>query len=683
MPDFQWETLEPWEGLPRSHSVTVAQSDGTQNALFLFGGRNVDANQKGLPLSDAYVYIPSQKKWESLNEIGTGYQVTPLMAGTAQAIGANHIVFFGGADGKQFLTLQALQKKIADTTLHSDSIQNLKKKQRMMLEKRLGFSREVLSYNTITGTWAKIGELSTGSPVTTHAFAFGDHTVIPSGEISPGIRTPKVVCLSWKEISSDFGWINYVVVFLYLLCMVLIGVYFSNKQKTTTDYFKGGGRVPWWAAGISLFGTMLSAITFMAIPAKTYATDWGYFAFNMTIIITAPIIVWLFIPFYSRLKITSAYEYLELRFNLLTRLLGSASFIIFQLGRIGIVLLLPSLAISLVTGIDVSLCILIMGVLSIIYTSLGGIEAVIWTDVVQVFVLLGGAVLSLVIIISSLDGGMNEMLNVAVEDEKFNLLNFSLDWSQPTLWVVLIGGISGQIITQGTDQTIVQRYLTSTQIKDSKKTVYTNALFVLPASLLFFGIGTGLYVFFKSNPAEVTPLLSNNDAIFPWFIVSQLPKGISGLLIAAIFAAAMSTLSSSMNSGATAFCTDFYKRFSSATTDLQLLKIARRSTIAIGVLGTIFGLWMATADIKSLWDEFSKFLGLFTGGLGGVFLLGMLSKRANGVGAVVGIVASGMIQWVVAKFTNLNLLLFTTTGLISCLVIGFLVSYLFPERRKN
>ncbi len=679
-PDFKWEILDPWPGPARAFSATVAQSDGKEDALFLFGGRNIDVNQNAVPLSDAYLFSPSKNQWKKLNEIGTGYKKTPLMAGTVQAKGSHHIVFFGGSDGKLFLKLLELQNQTKDLTLDSTVIKKHKTEQLSILKNHPGFSREVLSYNTVTGMWAKIGELSSGSPVTTNAIAYNDDTVIPSGEISPGVRTPKMLKIQWESMDSSFGWINYSVVMVYLIGMVLIGVFFSRRQKTTTDYFKGGGRVPWWAAGLSLFGTMLSAITFMAIPAKTYTTDWAYFMYNMTIIIAAPLIVWLFIPFYNRLKITSAYEYLELRFNLLTRLLGSASFIVFQLGRIGIVLFLPSIAISLVTGIDVSLCILVMGVLSIVYTSLGGIEAVIWTDVVQVVVLLGGAILSFVIIIFALDGGLSEIVEVGIQDQKFEILNLSMDWTEPTLWVVLVGGIAGQIITQGTDQTIVQRYITSSNIKDSKRTVYTNALMILPASLLFFGIGTGLYAFFKANPSEVVPLLSNNDAIFPWFIVSQLPTGVSGLLIAAIFSAAMSTLSSSMNSGATAFCTDFYKRFKKDTTDLQLLKMARLSTVFLGIAGTLFGLWMATSDIKSLWDEFSKILGLFTGGLGGVFLLGMLFKKANGIGAVTGIVASGIVQWIVVEYTNLNLLMYTTTGLISCLLIGVLVSYIFPNR---
>ncbi len=681
--DFAWKSLPPWPGPPRAFSVTIAQSDGREDALFLFGGRNVQSGQSPELLADAYKYSPLKSQWTKLSDIGMGYKRTNLMAGTAMAKGSHHIVFFGGSDGSVFSKLVTLESELKDTLKTEQERGLLKKQQLNILENHPGFRRDIFSYNTITDTWTVLGELPKGSPVTTNAFDFNGNTIIPSGEISPGIRTTEMLQIKWPEVNSSFGMVNYLVILIYLIGMVLIGVFFSLRQKSTADYFKGGGRVPWWAAGLSIFGTMLSAITFMAIPAKTYATDWAYFMLNMTIILAAPLIAWLFIPFYNKLNITSAYEYLELRFNLLTRLLGSASFIIFQLGRIGIVLFLPSIAISIVTGIDVRTCILVMGVLSVTYTVMGGIEAVIWTDVVQVIVLLGGALLSFFLIISSLDGGFGELISVAAEHRKFEVLDFSFDFTQPTFWVVIIGGIGANIITQGTDQSIVQRYITNPDLQSSRKTLYTNAVLVFPASLLFFGMGTALYVFYKANPSTLTPQLTNNDAIFPWYIVSQLPTGVSGLLIAAIFSASMSSLSSSMNSGATAFCKDFYQRFNSKVNDAELLAVARWATLVIGIAGTAFGLWMASSDVKSLWDEFQKVLGLFTGGLGGVFLLGILFKRANGKGAVIGIIGSGVVQWAVAQFTDLNLLLYTMTGLVACLVIGYLASSLSLNRNRK
>ena len=179
-----------------------------------------------------------------------------------------------------------------------------------------------------------------------------------------------------------------------MLSLVVMGFYFSRREKGTDDFFLGGKRIPWWAAGLSIFGTQLSAITFMAIPAKAFATDWLYVLLTVGILAVCPVIIICFLPFFRRLNVTSAYEYLELRFNLPVRLYGSASFLFFQLGRMSIVVLLPAIALSAVTGLNVYMCIIVMGVLCTLYTVLGGIEAVIWTDVIQVIVLMGGTFLS-------------------------------------------------------------------------------------------------------------------------------------------------------------------------------------------------------------------------------------------------------------------------------------------------
>ena len=222
----------------------------------------------------------------------------------------------------------------------------------------------------------------------------------------------------------------------------------------------------------------------------------------------------LYLPFYRKLNVTTAYEYLEKRFNLATRLIGSAMFTMLQLGRIGIVLFLPSIALSLVTGVDVYTCILVMGVLSIAYTVLGGIEAVIWTDVIQVFVLLGGALLSLVMILGQIDGGFGSVMQVARDADKLFMLDTRLNFMAPTLWVVLLGGICSTLISYGSDQTVVQRYLTTKDQKGAARGIWTNAILCIPVSLLFFFLGTALFALHKTQPALANPLISQADAIF-------------------------------------------------------------------------------------------------------------------------------------------------------------------------
>ena len=261
-------------------------------------------------------------------------------------------------------------------------------------------------------------------------------------------------------------------------------------------------------------------------------------------------------------------------------------------------------------------------------------------------------------------------------------MNTEFNFTESTFWVVCIGGLDSAMITQGTDQTIVQRYLTSKNVKDSQKTLYTNALLTLPASLIFFGMGTLLFIFYSELPHRLTPFISNNDSIFPWYIVQELPVGVSGLLVAGIFASAMSSISSSLNSVATAYCNDFHLRFSPTIEDRQLLKIARVTTLVTGILGVLLALWMANSNIKSLWDQFYRFLGLFSGGLGGMFLLGIVTKKANAKGTLIGLVSSAFLVWYLSVFTEISFLMFAFFGVTSCFVLGYFFSLIFKEKEK-
>lgn len=670
-----WQELPVWGGSPRTHAVGVVQNDGEVDCFYLFRGRFKGENSTSAMLTDSYVYNPVTNQWKEIKSEA----VFPLAAGTGIAVGANHVLLLGGDDGRTFNHLEQLG---ADINAASDTVlrQQVMAERDAILKNHSGFSKDIWAFHTITQTWTKVGELPYQTQVTTTAFEWDDQILIPSGEIAPSVRTPQISALSLSN-NTSFGTINYLVLLVYLVILVGIGFIFSKNQHSTDDFFKGGNRIPWWAAGLSIFGTQLSAITFMAIPAKTFATDWLYFFLMMTIIMVAPFIIRYFLPFYRRFNLTTAYEYLELRFNLPTRLVGSSMYIFLQLGRLGIVLLLPSLALSVVTGIDVYVCILTMGVLSILYTVLGGIEAVIWTDVVQVIVLLGGAVLSLVLLFFNLDS--NDISTYISEFQKMQVFDFELSFSNPTLWVVLIGGFASNIVQYGSDQTVIQRYLTTKDEKSAAKGIMTGAWLALPATLIFFSLGTLLFVHYKTSPELLNPVLEKTDAIFPWYIVNSLPQGVSGLLIAAVFAASMSSLDSSMNSVATVVTTDFFRRLRPLANESAYLKLARSITIIIGIIGTALALLMATWGISSLWDQFNMIVGLFAGGLGGVFVLGIFSEKTNGVGALLGLLVSGVLQYLIKEYTAVHLLMYAFTGMFSSIAIGYLASLFFGKVEKE
>lgn len=599
---IDWQSYPAFPGVAREQAVAVAQNDGFDKCIYVFGGFASDANDNSRLLSDGFVYNLRLKKWDTLDGC------FPYAGCDVSAAGANHIRISGGYTEE---------------------------------EGEIVANQKVVYYHTITAT------------------------MIDEGEIQP--------------VKQGLGVINSLVIFFYFAVLAGIGFYFSKKQKDTDAYFKGGGRIPWWVVGLSIFGTGLSAITFMSIPAKAYATDWSYILMNTGIVLVVPIIIMIFIPFYRRLNVTTAYEYLEQRFNASIRVICSLAFILFQIGRMGIVMFLPAVALNVVTGLDIFLCISLMGVLSLVYTMVGGIEAVVWTDALQVVVLLGGALLVVFYIIADLPGGFNTILTEAVADNKFDLGSLKFDLKQSTIWTVLIATVFTNLTTYGTDQTMVQRYMTTETQKQANKSVLTNALLVVPATLIFFFVGTALYVYYKHMPAELSTTITDGDAILPWYIFTKLPNGVVGLLISGIFAAAMSTLSSSMNSAATAYITDIHEKI---IVGKGSLKAARLSTLIFGAFGIFFALLMATWEISSLWDQFNMILGLVLGSMGGLFMLGMLTKRANAAGALCGIIGSVGVQLFIVYHQTVHLLLYTTTGFISCFVIGYICSLILQSPKQ-
>jgi len=657
--ELQWEELEPCPGPPRMQSVAAVQ----QGQFFLIGGVTLDQSKPGddkrVFLSDCYSYDPAAKQWARIADLPRFAAAAPT---PAMPLGQASFAIVGGDEGINTF------KDLRDA--------------------HPGFPPEILVYHKITDTWTVRGEYPKDPdagiwpPVTTNTTSWKGRYVVPTGEARPGVRTPNVFWAEPQPSREGFGLADYGVLTVYLASLVAMGVYFSRREKSTDDFFLGGRRIPWWAAGLSIFGTQLSAITFMTIPSKAYHTDWVYFLGNMMIVAVAPVVVFLYLPFFRRLNVSTAYEYLEQRFNLVTRLLGSAAFILFQLGRMGVVLYLPAAALSTVTGMNVYLCIALMGVLATVYTVLGGIEAVVWTDVLQVFVLLGGALLALVIITCQVDGGVARIITEGAAQNKLRAVNLTWDVATAALWVVLLGKPFEVLVSYTADQTVVQRYLTTTDEKAAARGIWTNAVLTIPASIIFFALGTALWAFYKNHPLLLNPA-GKIDEIFPWFIAQQLPMGVSGLVIAGLFAAAMSSLDSSMNSMATAVTTDFYRRAKPDASDVYCLALARWLTIALGAVGTLFALYMAWLESTSMWDQYSKIIGLFGGGLAGLFAVGIFTRRTTALGAVLGFTGSAVLLWAVKSFTPVHFFLYPTIGLGGCFVIGYLVSLIVPAGRRD
>ena len=483
--------------------------------------------------------------------------------------------------------------------------------------------------------------------------------------------------------SASFHALDYLALIGYLVVVVGIGVYFSRRENTTDDYFLAGRRVPWWAASLSIFSTYLSAVTFMAIPAKAFTADWVTILINLGIILVAPLTVFCFLPFYRRLNVTTIYEYLEMRFSPGMRIYGSLSFVLLQLAKMGVFLLLPSLALATVTGFNVYACIMVMGLLCTIYTVLGGIEAVIWTDVLQSCVLLGGGLLCIGTIFAAEKFDFSNMLAVADDADKFHIFNMEGGIDSSVFWVVIISGFFIQMVPFTSDQVIAQRFLTTRDEKSAARSLWAHAAIVVPASLLFFGLGTALFVYYASRPEMLPTGDVKNDAIVPWFIATRLPAGIAGLVIAGLFAATMSTVDSGMHSIATSLVNDVHRKLRPDADDSQRLRMARILTVAAGLFGTISAVLISKMDPGSLWELILLLVGLFGSSLCGVFLLGVFTRRAGTRGVALGVAAS-IISLIMLRTFDIPIHGFLTAavGVISCVAVGYVASIFLPDQDR-
>lgn len=681
----EWERLPDFPGKSRIQPTAAVQSNANGYSFYLMGGFSpVIDNEQCFIHTNGLVFYPKENRWETTSEIATNtFKSNALIGATATTVGNSHIIFTGGVNKTIFE--QALNRSI----LKKNAIKNDSIKKRINEEDSAylthpaawyKFNNELLIFNTITNTWAYEKQNNRFAKAGATMVSYKGHLLLVGGENKPGIRSNDTIDITIKS-KQHFGWLNWTVLAIYLLAMLLLGFYFMKKEQGGDDFFKGGGRIPWWAAGISIYATMLSAITYMAYPAKAYATNWTYYPMLITILFVSFPVIKYYLPFFRRLNVTSAYEYLEFRFNATTRLMASALFIIFMIARTALVLYLPSLALTAVTGINIYTCIVLMGIVTIIYCTMGGVEAVVWGDVIQGIILVGGALLAAIYLIFSTEGGFNGFIDIATTDHKLQLIDWSFDFTKATFWVVILGGIANNLISYTSDQTVIQRYLTTKNEKSAKHSILMNGIMSVCISIFFFVIGTGLYTFFKTHPTQMDITMTKTDTIFPFFMMSQLPAGVAGLLIAAIFAATMSTISSNINSVATAFSIDFYKRWETKASDKTMLTVARYTCIATGIIGIGIAILMATWDIYSLLDFFQEILGLLSSGLGGLFIMGIFFPRIDAKSALIGFLCGIITVFGFKYFTNVNLLLYGCIGMIMSVVVGFLLSFIFRNKR--
>ncbi len=512
--------------------------------------------------------------------------------------------------------------------------------------------------------------------------------------------------------------LDFAVLVAYMVGVFGFGCMFAWKSGTTNEFMAAGRSLPGWAVGLSVFGTFVSSIGFLGNTGKAFGGTWNSWVFGLSMPIAALVAVKYFIPIYRSGEEVSAYYHLEKRFGPWARMFALVGYLLSQIARIGTILYMVALALAPLTGGDIKTIIYITGLLVTLYTLIGGIEAVIWTDVVQSVVLVGGALLCAAVL---LVGGGPRLFEIAAENNKFSLGSFSMQPStllseSPTFWMVLIYGVFINLTNFGIDQSFVQRYVTAKTDRDAKFSVWLACLLFPVVSALFFFIGTGLYSYAKEDPeflqqvqasvranlpedmpaeevAEKISIEKIGDKVLPQFIISRLPTGVAGLLIAAIFAAAMSSMDTSLNSGATLVLCDIHKRYIHPDAgERESMRVLYGATLFFGVAGTLTAL--AMTKVESALDMWWILQGAFTGGMLGLFLLGLISRKAQNpqamlavsIGVLIVLWMSLKADWLPASLAPmanpLHPLMTNVVGASSIVLIGVLAASIWKPANK-
>lgn len=480
--------------------------------------------------------------------------------------------------------------------------------------------------------------------------------------------------------------VDILILFIFILGTFLFGLSFVKKNKNVSDYTSGGGNVPGFVVGMSIFATYVSSISFLALPGNAYSSNWNSLVFSISIPIAIIIAAKYFVPFYRNISSISAYSFLEEKFGYWARAYTAVCYLLTQIARIGSVLFLLALALNSMLGWSIPLIIIITGVIVVVYSTLGGIKAVLWNDAVQATILIFGAIVCAIILIVSLPGGFNQFISVGKEFDKFSLGSFGTELNMPTFWVTLIYGLFINLQNFGIDQNYIQRYKSAKSDKSARSSALFGGLLYLPVSFLFFVIGTALFVYYKSQP-EILPEGIASDQVFPYFIVHGLPVGVTGMLIASIFAAGMSTLSTSINSSATIILTDFFEhKRKKPLTEESRMKILYLISLLVGILG--IGIGLAMMSVQSALDAWWSMASVFSGGMLGLFLLGYFSLRSKAIKsshALFGVIAGVLfIAWLsLSGQTIFHNYLAVVLGTIIIFLIGFLARFVFPKKQKS
>ncbi len=469
---------------------------------------------------------------------------------------------------------------------------------------------------------------------------------------------------------QGFTVIDLIILVVYLAAVLFAGLHFAKKEMKGKEYFKGDGTVPWWVTSVSIFATLLSPISFLSLAGNSYAGTWIMWFAQLGMLLAIPLTLRFFLPIYSKLDIDTAYHYLELRFGSKgLRVLGAVMFIVYQTGRMSIIMYLPCMVLGSLTGINVNLLIIIMGVIAIIYSYTGGLKSVLWTDFIQGSVLLLGVTFSLIFLLAQIDGGLGAVFTAFTSEHKFLAVDqpvFQPNILKDSVFILIVGAGFNTMGSYVSSQDIVQRFTTTTDTGKLNKMMLANGALSIFIATVFYLIGTGLYVFYQQN---ALPPAAEQDQIFASYIAFELPVGITGLLLAAIYAASQSTLSTGLNSVAASWTLDIQARLSKKELSFEeQTKIGQYVSLIVGIFSIAVSMILANGGVKSAYEWFNGFMGLVLGILIGTFILGAFTKTANTFGAVLAFITASLVMVVIKYFVPAEAVSIWSYSLISIAV---------------
>lgn len=486
--------------------------------------------------------------------------------------------------------------------------------------------------------------------------------------------------------------LDFIIFIVFTLGVVLFGCSFFKKGSTADDFTSAGHSLPGWLVGMSIFATYVSSISYIGYPGKAFAGNWNAFVFSLSIPIASFFAAKYFVPFYRNSGSVSAYAFLEERFGRWARIYASACYLLTQIARMGSILYLLAVPMYILMGWNIHVVIIATSAAIIVYSMLGGIKAVIWTDAIQGFILIAGAVLCLILLLAGMPEGPSQAFDMAwnsPEGNKFSLGSFGGDLTTSTFWVCLIYGIFINLQNYGIDQNYVQRYHTAKNMKAAKFSALFGGYLFIPVSALFFLIGTALYSYYTAHPGLLpADIAAKPDYVFPFFIVNGLPVGLRGLLIASIFAAGMSTVATSITSSSTIILTDYVKPFARSKNDKRDVRVLKLSSVIVGVLGICVAI--AMLSVESIIDAWWTLSSIFSGGMLGLFLLGYCVRRSGRTQAIVGVTCGVLVIGWISLARPLNLpgvhlheYLAIVLGTMTIFVVGFLLTAFLHPRKNN